>query len=126
MKIFNGTPHDIVVYKIEDVVYLKTIRKWVLNNPKAEPIAQIKSSGKVLSAKIETVQSGYTIGIPTFEKRIEGYDPLPEGYDIYIVSMLYASAALKKGEDKIFTIADPVYTEDGKTILGCLGICPAF
>jgi len=55
-------------------------------------------------------------------------ESLIDGYDLYVVSALYASAVRAQGGDtsKLYTVADPVYTEDGRTVLGCRGICPAF
>jgi len=126
IKIFNGTPHSInIVAKSE---YKETIRKFVVPEGKdAEIVASIPTNS-ILSAKINTVDKKPINGIPVFGKEISGCDKLPEGYDIYIVSALYVSAARASGMDtsKLYTIADPVYSPDGKTILGCRGICPAF
>ena len=125
-KIFNGTPHsiDIIVNGVSD----PAIRKLVVPEG-TEPVVvvTIPSSG-MLSAKIETIDGEVINGIPTFEKKVSGCDLLPESYDIFIVSALYASCARAVGMDtsKMYTVADPVYTADGRTILGCKGICPAY
>lgn len=123
VKIFNGTPHPINV--VTNVTYKEDIRKYVSDNPQI--VKSIPSNG-VLSARIETVEGNTIEGIPTFKKKIVGCDPIPEGYDIIIVSALYVSAARAMGWDtsRLYTVADPVYSLDGKTILGCRGICPAF
>lgn len=121
-KIFNGTPHAINI--IDNGIYDPNIRKFVTDNPIV--LVSIPSNG-VLSAKIETRDGDPIDGIlPTFKKTITGFDPIPDGYDIVIVSALYASAAMANGQDmsKIFTVADPVYSMDGKTIHGCRGISP--
>jgi hypothetical protein len=128
-KIFNGTPHAINV--VENSNFNPAIRKYVGGNV----VVSIPSNG-MLNAKIETEyaktsifgEDGEYSKIPIFSKKITGFDILPEGYDVYIVSALYASAAQKAGMDmsKIFTVADPVYTEDGNSFTGCRGICPAF
>ena len=125
LKIYNGTPHAINVVKKDSCTFNAAIRKWVATDP--ETVAQIASDG-VLSARIETVESGAFGNVPVFSKKIVGIDPLPEGYDIYVVSALYVSAARQMGYDtsKLYTVADPVYSEDGRTILGSKGICPAF
>lgn len=121
-KVFNGTPHAINV--VENSVFNPTIRKYTGGNV----VKSIPSNG-MLNAKMDTITAGTVDNdVPVFIKSFKGVDPLPEGYDIYIVSALYASAAQKDGADmsKIFTVADPVYSEDGNSFIGCRGICPAF
>ena len=125
-RIYNGTPH--VINICINGEFNPDIRKFVVaDGVEPEIVSSIRSSG-VLSAKINTIDSKPINGIPVFSKEIAGCDPLPEGYDIYIVSALYASAARMVGLDmsRIYTIADPIYTADGRTILGSRGICPAF
>ncbi|NLZ54040.1 MAG: hypothetical protein GX892_13025 [Thermoanaerobacteraceae bacterium] len=123
-KVYNGTPHSINI--IEGAIFDPSIRKYVARG-EVTMVTSIPSNG-VLSAKIDTVNLPDIDGIPVYGKAIVGCDPLPEGYDLYIVSALYASAVRAQGGDtsKLYTVADPVYTEDGRTILGCRGICPAF
>jgi hypothetical protein len=121
-KIFNGTPHAINV--VDNGTFDATLRKTVTTNPNV--VVSIPSNG-VLSAKIETTDGNPINGIPTFVKRITGFDPIPDGYDVIIVSALYASAAMASGKvdmSKIYTVSDPVYSVDGKTIYGCKGIAP--
>lgn len=120
-KIYNGTPHAINV--VENSTFNASIRKYI----GGDVVLSIPSNG-MLNAKINAVDLPAIDGIPCFSKSFSGVDNLPEGYDIYIVSALYASAAQKAGMDmsKIFTVSDPVYTEDGNSFLGCRGICPAF
>lgn len=134
MKIYNGTPHAVSI--VANGVFCAPIRKWVVENGvEPEVVASIPSDG-VLSAKIETIEGQFMDGvpilamddIPVFHKEIMGCDPLPDGYEVYIVSALYASAYRKVygNTDRLYTVADPVYSEDGRTILGSRGICPAF
>ena len=120
-KIFNGTPHAINVVK--NSTFNASIRKYV----GGKVVLSIPSTG-MLNAKINAVDLPAIETIPVFGKSFSGVDMLPEGYDIYIVSALYSSAAQKAGMDmsKIFTVADPVYTEDGNSFIGCRGISPAF
>jgi len=125
-RIYNGTPHSINI--IDGSRFDPSIRKYVTTEGKeVTVVASIPSDG-VLSAVIETAEMEPINGIPVYGKKIVGIDPLPEGYDVYVVSALYASAMRQMGGDtsKLYTVADPVYTEDGRTILGCRGICPAF
>lgn len=129
MKILNYTPHTINIVNPDHTEFRADIRKNVALSD-YEIIATVESSG-VLSAKIQTAPGPNVGGIPIFEKQIIGVDPLPETDDpdtIFIVSALYVSAYRKvHGDDaRLYTIADPVYSQDGKTIIGSLGICPAF
>ena len=125
IKIYNGTPHPIKIVAAESTHFDANIRKWVSDNPVF--LKEIQSNG-VLSAVIKSKDSSPILGIPVFDKQIEGCDELPSGYDVYIVSALFASAYRKQNgnTDKLYTVADPVYSEDGRTILGSRGICPAF
>jgi hypothetical protein len=120
-KFFNGTPHPINV--MQGSIFNPSIRKYT----GGEVVLSIPSNG-MLNAKISSIEKEAIDGVPVFDKSITGIDQLPEGFDIYIVSALYATAAMRSGIDmsKIFTVADPVYTEDGNSFIGCRGICPAF
>ena len=120
-KIFNGTPHAINV--VVGAVFNPSIRKYTGGTV----VLSIASNG-MLNAKITAVDLPAVDGIPVFGKSFSGVDMLPEGYDIYIVSAMYASAAAKNNVDmsKVYTVADPVMSDDGNTFIGCRGICPAF
>jgi hypothetical protein len=127
MTIFNATPHAITI--ITNANFDGSIRKWVCSG-EPEIAASIESTG-MLSAKINSVDSEPIQNIPVFEKAVVGCDPLPESMtdeDIIVVIALYATAYRRVyGDDsRLYTVADPVYTTDGKTILGSRGICPAF
>ena len=122
-KIFNGTAHPIVIVK--DATFAPAIRKWVGGD-----VSMMLPMNGPLNAKIDTIDGTPIDGIPTFGKKIWNLEPLPDGYDIYVVSSIYATAAKMfwgdKVADKMYTIADPVYSDDGTSIRGCRGICPAF
>lgn len=121
MTIFNGTPHPIHI--IKGAVFKAEIRKYI----GGKIVTTIPSNG-MLSAEIYTNSLGTYNDIPVFNKGILGCDPLPVGYDVIIVSQLYASALRASGElsNNVYTVADPVYSEDGKSFMGCLGICQLF
>lgn len=138
MKFINLTPHSIVIIRREDVEFDSAIRKYTANAD-CKCIAEIPSSGvasaKILtdvsSAKILIESAEFIYDVPTFRKTITDCDPLPvhDPDDIIIVSALYATAFRKVHPDsdvRLYTISDPVYSQDGRTILGCLGICEAF
>ena len=120
MKIFNGTPHDIKI--IVGSTFQSAIRKYT-----GGEVTKVFPSNGALNAKIDTVELDPIYGIPTFGKTITGCDTLPEGYDVYIVSVFYATALRTSGAnmDKIFIVADPVMSDDGATFIGCRGITQA-
>ena len=120
-KIFNGTPHEVNI--VDNGTFDAHIRKYTTDE--ANVVVWIPSNG-MLSAKVSTLNSDPINGIPVFTKAFTGVDALPEGFDVYIVSAMYGSAAKSVGMDtsKMYTVADPVYSLDGKTIYGCKGICP--
>ena len=122
----NNTPHPINVIDPKDIYFNADIRKYVAPAG-TKPILTIPSSG-ILNARISTVDSDPIDGIPCFDKRIDGCDPLPDDGEIHIVSALYASAAAKAGMDmdRIMLVADPVMSEDGKTFIGCRGLAKVF
>jgi len=140
-RIFNGCAHNVNI--ITDVTYVEKIRKFVGDvvistipkNHMLNAVVRTKVGydiidyGEILfDEEGLTGKSSLDVVIPTYEKEITNCDPLPSGYDIYIVSALYASAAAKMGVDtsRLWTICDPVYNPDGDRVLGCRGICPAF
>lgn len=128
MAIVNMTPHSVNICDPKAIRFDASIRKWVADDPATAVIETISSSG-VLNAKISTVEGGVIEGIPTFEKKIEGCDPLPDDPDaVFIVSALYASAYMKQGgdPDRIMLVADPVMSTDGKSFVGCRGLAKPF
>lgn len=124
-KIFNGTPHPINI--VSNGIFNPAMRKIVL--PEGEPSAIVRSitSNAVVSAKINKVDAPDIDGIPVQAQSVVGIDDLPEGYDAYIVSAVYAVAARQLGRNtsKLYIIADPVFTTDGQTIIGCRALAPA-
>lgn len=116
-KVYNGTPHEINI--VVGATFSKELRKFL----GGEVVETIPSDG-TLNAKIDTVEIAPIGDIPVFAKNISGFDPLPEGYDVYVVSMLYATAykVANPDDDRIYTVADPVMSDDGKTFRGCRGI----
>ena len=120
-KIFNGTPHSINI--IDNGVFDSSIRKFVTDSPNI--IRTIPSHG-MLSSKVSSIDLDPIDGIPVHGKKFTGVDSIPEGYDVVIVSQMFVSGVVSQGGDtsKLFTVSDPVYSTDGKTIHGCRGICP--
>lgn len=128
MRVWNFTPHSVNI--IADASFDAAIRKFTADDD-VKVVTSIPSDG-MLSAKITTGDGDVIMdSIPTFVKKVSGCDPLPDAVgddDIVIVSALYVSAyRVTYGNDaRLYTVADPVYSKDGRTILGSRGICPAF
>lgn len=125
LKFYNGTPHEIHI--VRNGVFEPQIRKYVLPEGRGLDIIVSLPSNAVLSAKIEKVETASLDGIPVQSQKVTGIDPLPEGYDAYIVSAIYAVAARQLGMEtsKMYVIADPVFSTDGRTVLGCRALAPA-
>lgn len=123
-KIYVGVPHDVDI--ISGAEFAPAIRKYVGGEiVKTLPV----SNGGILSAKIETKLVSNEDGIPVFEKRVTGCDQYPSGYDIVVVSALYASAYRQLHGDvppSMRVVADTVMSEDGRTPRGCLGLAMPF
>lgn len=130
MKIFNLTAHPINIIAEADCRSNPAIRKLVAAAD-VKPVTTIPSYG-MASAHHATKLVRTIDGIPIYEKTVNTIDELPESDDpdtIYIVSALYVSAYKSMYPDStvgLYTVADPVYTEDGRTILGSRGIMKAF
>lgn len=115
MKIFNGTPHTLNI--IEGSTYDPTMRKYV----GGKVVRQIPSN-RPMSLHVVSEQTGNIDGILVFTKKVLGMNWLPYGYDIYIVSLVFARAHGQTPENNIYVPTDIVVTPDGRTILGCRGI----
>jgi len=117
MDVFNGTPHDVVFINPESAREVPEIRKLVSENPKI--VRSIPSNGMLNAVFGPVVEIGEVAGIPVFEKKIVDFDPLPDA-EVVIVSALYAKAI--GPHPRVYTVMNPVYSPDGRSILGCLGI----
>ena len=122
-KIYIGVPHNINI--VTGSEFSPAIRKYI----GGEVTMTLHSDG-VLNAKIETeLVEGDTKAIPEYAKRVRGCDPYPEGYDIVVVSALYASAFRQVHgyvPSSMRLVADPVMSDDGKTFRGCRGLTLPF
>lgn len=132
MKIYNGVAHPVNIINEADVEYNPNIRKYIIKETKEndyEVVVTIPQNGEMLSATIITKTSSLLNRIPIRKKTNIIANALPDGYDIYIVSLLYAVTCMQYLDEidisKIYTIMDPVYNKDGR-LIGCLGIGPVF
>jgi len=126
IRILNATPHPIYFYKEHQVRYDEKQRKLFLEDSDTEPTFVIEPSGILLSAKVKYSLKEIRDGIPIYIQEVEHLDPVPQDYDIVIVSNLYASYAIKfgiAGIEKLYTISQPVYAdENNPRPVGCLGL----
>ena len=126
MRILNATPHPIYFYKEHQVCYDEKQRKYFLEDPNTEPAFVIEPSGVLLNVKVKYSLKEVKDGIPIYVQEVEHLDPVPEDYDIVIVSNLYASYAIKfgiAGVERLYTISQPVYAdENNPRPIGCLGL----
>jgi len=117
MKIGNFTPHDINIIDPALVTFKSGIRKYVVNSADYTILHSIPSNG-MLSVSFEEV-IGVEAGLPCKVKRVVGFDPIPEEFDLAIVSGLYASFV---DDTRVRSIIDPVFDQEGKKVVGCLFI----
>jgi hypothetical protein len=131
-NIYNGTSHPINILPKEECEYDPTSRKYVLQG-EAKPRYIIPAGINLSVSLTETEEiplTGYyqlncSALSPALKIRpkFKDIDPLPEGYDLYVVSNLYLQGAIALGKDisKLATVADPVYSKDSRPI-GCLSL----
>ena len=113
MKIINLTPHDVVLFMVEEIPE-GTVQMTVVF-PKSGNIARVTE----ISTPVEGVEYNGTI-IPLVTTVWGNIENLPEPEDDtkYIVSSIVASAAILVGRDDILVPVDFVRDEEG-VILGC-------
>lgn len=127
MKIFNGTPHVITVFAEADTYPIQGGRKLVLKSG-SQPIFVLPAGDKMLNAEKSNRPAPPQGDCPIPLKGgviFTGRDPLPEGYDLYVVSNLYRSATVELGYDprQLATVDGTVYdSEDALRPCGCLGL----
>jgi hypothetical protein len=119
-KIYNGTQHEINFFQEHQCDTTDPRKLIVLDGE--QPFHTIPG-GTNLNC-VRTNKTAPTIDVPfTVKGAVEftHYDPLPEGYDIYIVSNLYRSAVKELGGDtsKLATVCDTVYSKNDGQIRPC-------
>ena len=124
-SIYNATPHQINFFSKEDVEFDISQRKFIAaigatpiyTLPKGTPV-----NCKTANAPTPSIEN---CPVPVVGAvQFTSYDPLPEGYDIYIVSNLYRSAVQALGGDtsKLATVTDTVYSAGDVKPCGCLAL----
>ena len=127
MKIFNGTQHQINLYSINDCYEVQGGRKLVVQQD-AKPVLVIESGTNLNAVKgnaplpdIFSTSELPLVGTVVFT----GYDALPEGFDLYIVSNLYRSAVKELGgsTEKLATVNGVIYDDkDAVKPCGCTSL----
>lgn len=117
MCLMNFTPHEINIIDVNSVNFNQTIRKFVSEDPLI--IQTIPPSGVMLNVHYSMENGTRIKDIPVRIKRKESIDPVPSKCTIAIVSRLYASAS---HDPRLYRIMDPVFTPDGKKVIGSLAI----
>jgi len=124
MKVFNGTPHSINFYTI-DQCDSSDQRKLILR-PNQKPIYIIEAGTPLNCVKgnLPSPELKYPFPVVGAVSFVDA-DPIPTGHDIVIVSNLYRAACVELGRDtsKLATVADVVYTAAGNPRpCGCLNL----
>ncbi len=122
MKIYNGTAHDVIIYdRFCGVVFDPVTRKHYLTGT-GRVVKSFPKGEKMLSVRFSVDRESID-GVEVHARRVVEIDPLPEGYDYYIVSAQYAIFAPVK--EQLLVVGDPLYepvskdTEQPRPI-GCL------
>ena len=113
----NCTPHEINIIDFNSVTFDQTMRKYISEEPVF--IESIPPSGVLLNVYYEMENGTRIKDIPVRIKRKDSIDPIPSKCTIAIVSRLYASAS---DDPRLYRIMDPVFTTDGKKVIGSLAI----
>jgi len=126
MIIWNCLPYPVNIYAVDDVIRNDEHKKYVLKNKRTKPRLVLSPEGKLLNVRFEKRKIGEIDGIPLYETKLVGVDPIPDEPHYVIVTNLYANAALRiglRGVGKLLVITDPVYSNpDSSKAVGCLGL----
>lgn len=124
MKIFNGTQHQINFYQEEQCDTTNPRKLIVLEGEEAMYIVSAGTNLNCQKANMPAPSGAFPFPV-TGAVTFKGVDPLPEGYDIYIVSQLYRAACVALGQDttQLATVNGVVYSDkDNPRPCGCLGL----
>ena len=125
MRIYNGTAHKICIYSLDQCDQTDPRKLIIL--PEQNPVFEIEAGTNLNCVKVNAPLTG----VGDFPFPVKGavsfssYDPLPEGYDLYVVSNLYRSAVVELGGNtaKLATVDGVVYeNRENPRPCGCLGL----
>lgn len=130
-KIWNLTPHTINIYSGRDVtaqvIAGRATGKYIANSG-AEPERIFPSDG-VLRCAVDREEMPFLDGIPVFKNTygpFQGVPPLTTGDAIIVSAICGLSPEATELKNKGIWVLGPgaqVVGTDGKTILGCVGLC---
>ena len=121
MKIYNGTQHAIHFYSINDTVSIQDGRKLVRKEG-ASPILTLDKGTNLNAVKGNLPAPQFpdcpfpVVGAVSFLDA----DPLPEGYDVYVVSQIFRAAYKELGLDTSrLAVVDGAVYEDESAVRPC-------
>lgn len=121
MAIYNGTAHAINLFSIEQCDSSDPRKLRVKAGE--QPITTIPAGTNLNCVKENGPAPEGDFGVPVVgAAKFIDTDPLPSGYDLYIVSNLYRSAMVELGMDtsKLATVSSVVYDAETPRPCGCL------
>lgn len=124
MNVFNGTAHQINIYALGQCDQSDPRKLIVLEGE--SPLHTIEGGVNLNAQKGNLPAPEGDFPFPVAGAvAFMGHDPLPEGYDVYIVSNLYRSAVKELGGDtsRLATVNGVVYSDPANPRpCGCLGL----
>lgn len=124
MKVFNGTAHQINIFSLEQCDQSDPRKLLVLEGQ--EPVYTVPAGTNLNCVKgnADIDASGFPFPVKGAVE-FTGVDPLPDGFDVYIVSNLYRSAyQAVVGDTSMLATVDGVVYQDraNPRPCGCLGL----
>lgn len=122
--IVNCTAHPVCIISRNDAVRKLDVRKYIMENKKAEAIL-VFPKGTPLNVTFEDAVAFKDGDLEVVKRVATRIDPLPKNGDYFIVSQMYANACRVMGLDtkKLLCVGEPVYaTPDGKQPIGVLNL----
>lgn len=123
-KIFNGTQHQINIYSIDQCDQSNPRKLIVLDGEMPQTIIAAGTNLNCVKENLPAPEGNFGFNVKGAVV-FTSYDPLPEGYDYYIVSNLFRSAVKELGGDtsRLATVDGVVYSDvDNPRPCGCLGL----
>ena len=124
MDIFNGTAHQINIFSLESCDQTDPRKLMVKEGEYPTTIIAAGTNLNCVKQNLPAPEGDF--GFPVKGAVVfVSHDPLPEGYDIYIVSNLFRSAVKELGGDtsKLATVDGVVYNNpENPRPCGCLGL----
>ena len=127
-RIINCTPHDVCIYREEDVVFNTEKKAFMLIRDDVQPFKVFPSALDNVPARVKTTETysrticGITVKKTEFSE-VEDLLP-PSENTFYIVSAIVAKAGFRMGRTDLLVPAHQIRDEKGR-IIGCTILCEA-